>query len=112
MNLQESIKKIIKEETDFILKVRRRFSELDSFLLQTIKDTYKPETICRSYRSSQELFEHITHSVIEQMYYAYFDEDVDDLSEEWEKMYYLMFEYIHNKYGNEIDQYYHTNCGD
>jgi len=111
-SLQESIRRILKEETDFTLRVRRIISELDSLLLQKMKDAYKPETICRFYKSSQELFEHIAHSVISDIYYTHFDDYVDDLSEEWEKMYYFMFEYLHHKYGNEIDQYYHINCGD
>jgi archaellum biogenesis protein FlaJ (TadC family) len=109
MNLQESIKRILREESNFSLKVRRRFTEMDSSLAYIIKKFYAPNMIC-GYKDSKDLFEHISHSVIEIIYYEYF-EDIDDLSDEWEQMYYMMAEYLKNKHGAAIDEYYHLNCG-
>ena len=106
---KEHIRTILKEESNFSLKVRRRFTEMDLSLAYIIKKFYEPNMIC-GYKDSQDLFEHISHSVIEIIYYEYF-EDIDDLSDEWEQMYYMMAEYLKNKHGAAIDEYYHLNCG-
>jgi len=46
------------------------------------------------------------------MYYRYFDEEISDLSKEWEDMYRLMEKYITDEFGDKIKNYYHIHCGD
>jgi hypothetical protein len=52
----------------------------------------------------------MSDAVVDSMYYTYFS-DVDDSSKEWGMMYRTMIEYINDKYGDKIKEYYHINCG-
>jgi hypothetical protein len=111
MNLQEHIRRILKEETNLRLSARRRFHELDELLHELLTTYYSSSKIC-IYRNEYEFFEHITHSIIaDNMYYSHF-EHIDDLSEEWSQLYRMMEEYIKDNYGDKLKEYYHMNCGD
>jgi hypothetical protein len=50
------------------------------------------------------------YATIENMYYTYFG-DMDDDSKEWVKIFRFMEKYIKDKYGDELKDYYHINCG-
>ena len=111
MNLQETIKKILKEEFDsksIPLNIRRRVSHIDEYFIYLLDKVYKPENICR-YIDSDEFVEVLISAVIDGMYYKYFS-DVDDLSDEWTKMYLGMQKYIKHKYGDGLKNYYNQNC--
>ena len=111
MNLQESIRRILKEETNSRLSARRRFHELDELLYELLATYYSPDKICK-YRNEYEFFEHITYNIIaDNMYYRHF-EHIDDLSEEWNQLYRMMEDYLLKKYQDKLEKYYHINCGD
>jgi len=111
MNLQEHIRRILKEETNVEnIRLRRRFHEIDKLLFELMKTAYAPHRICK-YNSTEQFIDHLTFDIInEHMYYIYFDH-IDDLSEEWELLYRTMEEYLMNKYHTKLDEYYHINCG-
>jgi hypothetical protein len=107
--MKRLIKTILKEETKIPTRLRRRFKHLDDEIDYRIRRVYTPKIICR-FESDEELLDVVTEATIDSMYYTYFS-DVDDNSEEWVIMYRTMIEYINDKYGDEIKQYYHINCG-
>jgi hypothetical protein len=57
----------------------------------------------------EELLDVVGETAIDSMYWNYFA-NIDDNSVEWGEIYYDMFEYIKNKYGEKIIEYYKINC--
>ena len=110
MKLQEQIRKILKEETNTKIRLRRRLSMLDHEVEYRLKSIYRPNNICR-YESGEELLDVVMETAIDSMYYNYFS-NIDDNSVEWGEIYRDMVKYITNKYGDKIKEYYHINCGD
>jgi hypothetical protein len=108
MNLQDTIRKVLKEEIKSSLKLRRVLSMLDYEVEYRLSTIYKPDNICR-YESGEELLDVVGEAAIESMYYNYFG-NMDDNSKEWERTYYDMVHYIDMKYGERIKDYYNNNC--
>ena len=110
MNLQEQIRRILKEERKMSTRVRRRLGEIDNEFNRLMSAVYRPDSICR-YRSGEELVNVVGEAVIEFMYYNHF-QDMNYDSLEWIDVYQEMENYIENKYGEKLINYYHINCGD
>jgi ABC-type transporter MlaC component len=108
MDLLKKIKEVLREETKIPSRLRRRFSRVDKEVNYQMGVILKPNNICH-YQNGKELLGVITYSVIENIYYEYF-EDIDDDSEEWKIMYDSMEKYITNRYGEEIINYYDEHC--
>jgi hypothetical protein len=109
-DLQEQIRRILKEETKMNTRLRRRLDMLDYEVEHRLSVIYRADTICR-YESGEELLDVVSEAAIDSMYWNYFA-NIDDNSREWSVMYYGMVEYIKDKYGEKIKEYYHINCGD
>ena len=108
MNLQEQISRIVKEETKMNIRIRRRLEMLDYEIESKMRVVYRPDSICR-FKSGEELLDVVGETAIDFMYWNYFA-NIDDNSVEWSEMYYDMVEYIKNKYGEKIIEYYKINC--
>ena len=108
---RESIRKVLREETKLPLIIRRRINTLEDLLYNHMATSYAPHKVCR-YKNEDDLLMYVIASVIEDMYYRYFDEEISDLSKEWEDMYRLMEKYITDEFGDKIKNYYHIHCGD
>jgi hypothetical protein len=108
MNLQDTIRKVLKEEIKSSLKLRRVLSMLDYEVEDSLKRVYRPDNICQ-YKDGEELVAVVGEAAIESMYYNYFG-NMDDNSKEWERTYYDMVHYIDMKYGERIKDYYNNNC--
>jgi ADP-ribose pyrophosphatase YjhB (NUDIX family) len=109
MNLQKTIRRILREETNINMRLRRRLSLIDEEVKYRMDVVYRPNNICR-YESGEELLEVITEATIDSIYYKYFD-DIDDTSDEWVKIFLFIEKYIKDKYGSDLKNYYHINCG-
>jgi hypothetical protein len=109
-NLQEQIRRILKEETKINPFLRRRLGMLDYEVEYRLSAIYRPDNIC-PHKNGDELVEVVMEAAIESMYWNYFA-DIDENSEKWVNTYYDMVKYIRNKYGDKIKEYYHINCGD
>ena len=108
MKLQETIKRILMEEIQLSLKLRRRLQFIDDEVELRLLLNYTTKNICR-FENEEELLDVIIDASIDSMYFTYFS-DIDDNSKEWTDMYYQMYDYINNKYGKKIKEYYQTNC--
>ena len=108
-NLQEQIRRILKEETDVSTYLRRRIDMLDYEIEHRLSAIYRPNNICQ-YENEDELLDVIMEAAIDSMYWNYFG-NIDDNSKEWVKLYNEMVQYVMDKYGDEIRNYYIDNCG-
>jgi hypothetical protein len=109
MNLQEHIRKVLREESKLPARLLRRLSNIDDLIPFKVKHYYKPDSIC-PYENAEEFVQVVMYSVIDTMYYDHFG-DIDDDSKEWMIMHKTMEKYIKDNYGDKLKEYYHINCG-
>jgi tetrahydromethanopterin S-methyltransferase subunit G len=116
MNLQENIRKVLKEDRKLSNFLRRRLHMLDyevEYYFNEIEHRIGPYSgidICVIYKNGVRLFETIMETAINAMYYNHFSH-IDDNSGEWAHEYLDMVDYIRNKYQDKIMKYYDDNCG-
>ena len=116
MNLQETIRRILREERKPSIFLRRRLEMLDYevesnfYEIEHRVETYSGIDICVIYDSGVRLFEAIMENSIYVMYDKHFSH-IDDNSGEWAHTYLDMVNYIRNKYQHKIMKYYDDNCG-
>jgi hypothetical protein len=110
MNLQEHIRKVIREDRKASSYLRRRIDMLDYEIESRLDNEYTPTNICR-FKSGDELFETIMEDSIDSMYFNYFY-NIDDNSGEWAHEYLDMVLYLRDKYEDKIKGYYRVNCVD
>ncbi len=108
MNLQENIKRILREDRKLSNFLRRRLENLD-YEVERYK-VWGGHNICIFFKSDIEYFETIMENAIDFMYYNYFS-NIDDNSGEWAHIYLDMVNYIRNKYQDKIMKHYDDNCG-
>ena len=115
MNLQETIRRILREERKPSIFLRRRLEMLDYevesnfYEIEHRVETYSGIDICVIYDSGARLLETIMENSIYNMFYNYFS-NLDDNSKEWEHTYIDMVNHIRNKYQDKIMNYYKDNC--
>ena len=112
MNLQETIKRILREESRILPSVLRRVPIIDEEFNRLMISNYFVRNIksCK-YRSGEELLMVVTDSVVENLYYKNVFNIEDDTSTEWEKVYDSIVGYIQRKYGKKLEEHYYINCG-
>jgi len=104
-SIPTSLLRIVNEETKIPTMLLRRLHYLDNEV-DLLMRTITPEVTC-SYKSGEELLEGVSSTVIKTVYWTHFaDIDVKELG----IMYRTMVEYINDKYGDNIKEYYHINC--
>ncbi len=120
MNLQETIRKVLREETNFPISMRRRLkpifwpekrhylNPIDHEIDRLVSKVYTPNKIC-NYIDANELIEVIVYACAENLYYNTFY-DINDQSEEWEIIFQSLSNYIRDKYGDKIREYYKHHC--
>ena len=107
MNLQESIRRILREER-VALSVRRRVSAIDWQIEFAVKEVKRQNNVCNM---GEEVYvETVVEKTIEQMYWDFFS-DMDDNTSEWSDSYKFMVKYLKSTFENELRQNYHLNCG-
>jgi hypothetical protein len=118
MNLQETIRRILREERKPSNFLRRRVEMLDYefesnfYEIEHRIETYSGIDICIIYKNGVSLFETIMENSINAMYYNHYSniDDNYDNSKEWAHEYLDMVNYIRNKYQDKIIKYYEDNC--
>jgi hypothetical protein len=110
MNLQESIRRILREERKLSSFLIRRLENLDYEVESGLNGPFGGSNICIFFKSDIESFESVMENAIEAMYYNYFSH-IDDNSGEWAHEYLDMVDYIRNKYKDKIMKHYDDNCG-
>jgi hypothetical protein len=106
MNLQESIRRILREETELPINLRRRLSTIDDHVTYSV---FKRIKECGRFDSDLDFLTYIIGDVIEDMYFTHFG-DIESPFEV-EKIYIAIENYITKKFGESIKNTYHINCG-
>ena len=108
MNLKESIKRILREET-VPLFVRRRIDAVDWQIDFAVKEVNRQYNVCNL--GEDGFIDTVIQKTIDSMYWDFFS-DMDDNSDEWTSAYHYMERYINNNFVNKLRENYHLNCGD
>jgi hypothetical protein len=110
MNLQESIRRILREERKLSSFLIRRLDMLDYEVERGLNGPFNGANICIFFKSDVEFFESVMENAIDAMYYKHFSH-IDDGSGEWAHEYLDMVDYIRKKHKNKIMKHYDDNCG-
>ncbi len=109
MSIRNHIKKILSEETELGVKIRRRLSLVDDAIEWRLTRTFSPQNICR-FETAEEMLEHLTDLITDEIIADEFPEFIDT-SRETNIIWREIGDYIMNKYGSKLYEYYHINCG-
>jgi hypothetical protein len=107
MKLLETIKSILKEESEIPISLRRRMSYIDEYFRDSTQDWGL--NLC-DFNSGQQLMDKLIFDTIEKMYYIFYT-DIDDTSTEWFNIAEHIEKYLIKKYMNDVEKSYHINCG-
>ena len=109
-DLQESIRKILRENRKPSNFLRRRLDMLDYEVERELNGPFGGGNLCLFFKSDVEFFETVMENSIDAMYYNHFSH-MDNDSGEWAHEYLDMVDYIRNKYKGKIMKHYDDNCG-
>ena len=109
MNLQGVIKKILKEETNSLISLRRRLDHIDGLVAYGMHRPFSLTRPC-DYKNYSDYQDAISYWISERMYYDYFSY-LDDNGEEWRLIYENIFDYIDKKHSENMKQYFEDECG-
>ena len=109
MNLQENIRRILREKRKLSGSLIRRLNSLDYEVERGLNGPFSGSNICIFFKSDVEFFESVMENSIEEMYYKHFSH-IDDGSGEWAHEYLDMVDYIRKKHKNKIIKHYDDNC--
>jgi len=113
MNLQESIRKILREEiSNSVNSVLRRLHEVDWLVEFSVREIQRQYNGICNVGTSENFVETVIEKTGDGMYWDFFADTIDDGSEEWGKMYRFIEKYVENKFGDELRKHFHTQCGD
>lgn len=93
----------------------RRLTILDEILVYNVTHI---DTLCH-YGSAEEFIDDIITDTITDMYEKHYKRHFQDINMSWDKgtigwntLYKSMDKYLRDKFGDELTNYYHINCGD
>ena len=81
MKLLNSIKTILKEETDKSIFVRRRIHYIEDYLDYTIRVANQSRNTCR-FQNRDNYVDYIVEETVSRLWQGWFSQ-IDDMSEEW-----------------------------
>jgi len=106
-NLQETIKKVLREETEVPSFVRRRVTSIDWQIKFAITEVNRQYNVCGL--REEDYVETVIEKAITSMYWDFFS-DMDDNSKEWEKSYNFMIRYADEKFTEMLKTLYQSIC--
>jgi hypothetical protein len=111
MDLKYIIKRVIKEEFYIPISIKRRSQIIDEILKKLIQEKYTPQVICKLY-FMDEFIQILSEDVAAILYSDNFSHIINLDDYDWDILLHGIFEYIDQKWGSELEKYYHINCGD
>jgi len=108
MNLQEHIRRILREEmSPMVRKVMRRIAAIDWEIEFAVREVKRQNNVC--FMGEDSFIETVIEKTIDSMYWDFFS-DIDDNSKEWASAYYFMEQYINDNFVDKLRQNYQLNC--
>ena len=108
MNLKESIRRILREETA-PSNIRRRTHLIDNEIAKLLDRVYYDKRICGRYDDANMFMNVVQEAVLENLYFNTFYM-MDDTSEEWEKSVDFIYDYIKVSHGENLRRYFNNTC--
>jgi hypothetical protein len=105
MNLDESIRRIIREETQIAPQVLRRQHNIDE-MFEHMRSRY--ERLFCNYRNPNILLEVLYERTLEDLYHAWFYKTVSD--DDWDVASKYIQEYLKDKYEKSTIMYWENEC--
>lgn len=112
MSLQNTIRRILKEETRKPYKIMRRGYDIDyevDRILSKPHLKYAGFGICKKYKSADEFITSIQEQVMENMYFHTFYM-MDDTSDEWQGIVDFIYIYIRDNLTEKLTNHYNNLC--
>ncbi len=113
MNLQENIRRILREETSdpIIVALRRRVRDLDWFIWFEVRELDRRQIggIC-SFKTPESFIEAVIERVDDGIYWDYFSTFIDDDSEDRAVMYRFIEKFIKDNYDNDLRVHFNITC--
>ena len=110
MNLKKSIRRILREETR-PFKIMRRTHLIDREITRLLDRVYFDKRICGRCNNADMFVRVVTESVVENLYFNTFYM-IDDLSTEWEKMVDFIYDFIKDRHGKNLIDYFNNTCNE
>jgi hypothetical protein len=108
MNLKRIIKKILREEIEIPITLRRRLRNLDDEL-DIVLGTFSDRISMCDFKDENKFLEYIIETAIENTYWTYFG-NIDVNSELWTQLYRGMLIYYESRFGEKIKYKYIDGC--
>jgi hypothetical protein len=113
MNLQEFIRRILREEiSNPINLIKRRIDTVDWLVEFSVREIERQYNGICNVRTPENFVEIVIEKTGDGMYWDYFSDTIDDDSKEWGQMYRFIEKYVENKFGDKLRKHFHTQCGD
>jgi len=111
--MKERIRHILKEETSKpLLAIRRRTDMIDDIFPKIVNDVVYRFGFDICQMGEPKIFiETVTDALAESLYWTYFSTALDDDTEQWDIIYKFIIEYVDDKYGEQLTQFFRANCG-
>ena len=106
MNLQESIRRILREETKIPIELRRRSYHIDESFIYFLRK-WAPN-FC-DFENGQKLMDKLIYDTLKDLYFGFFN-DYDINSIEWKESSKQIEEYLIKKYKEKIINIYQLDC--
>jgi hypothetical protein len=111
--MKKLIRHILKEETSGpLLAIRRRTDMIDNVFPKIVDNVVNRFGFDICQMGEPKIFiETVTDALSESLYWTYFSTALDDDTEQWDIIYRFIIEYVEDKYGEQLTQLFHANCG-
>jgi hypothetical protein len=110
MNLKETIRRVLREETK-PHKIMRRTHLIDGEIVRLLNVVYLDKRICARYDDADMFARVVTEAIVERLYFNEFYM-MDDTSLEWEKSVDFIYDYIKDSYGEKLKNYFNNMCNE
>lgn len=110
MNLQQTLKKLLLQETEVPLIVRRRTVYFKEYLYYEMEFAQRNNLTCK-FNDVETYTEYIIEETILRLYHGWFTDRIsDDFSEEWSSASAFIEEFIREHYIDDIENFYNSRC--
>ncbi len=110
MNLQQTLKELLLQETEVPLVVKRRTVYFKEYLYYEM-ELYQRNNLTCKFNDVEIYTEYIIEETILRLYHGWFANIIsDDFSEEWSSASAFIKEFIRENYIDDIENFYNSRC--
>ncbi len=111
MNLQETIRKVLREETSNPINlILRRLESVDWLVEFSVREIQRQYNGICNVRTPENFVEIVIEKTGDGVYWDYFSESIDEGSDEWGQMYRFIEKYVEAKFGDTLRSNFNRLC--